>query len=212
MGLSARTLHSDLQPSLRILDLSWQSPSETMKSTILTALTLSVVMGSSLAKMRFKRGGDWDNNDMECKDPSEKYKKIVTMMCDDSICVETVPTCVSAMMPPGDVCAIMKECKSQVLSTFDDGELETMKIKKSPKMKMAMMECYVEEHMQQLGLVYSPKSMKANCVAVMEETISRTNEISDDTKNDLLTAMYGECAMPDGEFNMMDKAMFMICM
>ncbi|XP_068226757.1 uncharacterized protein [Palaemon carinicauda] len=162
-----------------------------MKSIICIILTVYVVMGNSLGLKRIKRGERWD---MECKDPAAMMAKMTSMMCDDEVCKENAPKCVSAMIPPGDLCNIMEKCKEELQWNSDSGKRPKM----TPKMKKAMMECTIKKHMHSLELEYTPGNMKENSLALMTKSLSMTNEVNEKTKSAMLSAMSGTCAMPSG--------------
>ncbi|XP_064099461.1 uncharacterized protein LOC135210508 [Macrobrachium nipponense] len=183
-----------------------------MKSTVLTTLTFFIAMGSTLAMSRLKRSGHWEDDEKECKDPSMMMTKMIGMMCDDAHCAEYAPKCVKAMMPPGDMCTTMKECKQELNLTMGAGHDATNKQKMMTQYKKPLMECCTKKHMKALGMEYVPDNLKANTLALMKKSVSMSTELTDKTKNDMLSAMDGACAMPSGSYKMMDMAMSSICL
>ncbi|XP_066985731.1 uncharacterized protein [Macrobrachium rosenbergii] len=182
-----------------------------MKSTVLTTLTFFIAMGSTLGMNRFKRSHHWED-DKECKDPTMMMAKMTSMMCDDANCVENAPKCVKAMMPPGDMCTIMKECKQELNLSSSEGLDASKKQKMMIEHKKHLMECCAKKHMKALGMEFVPDNMKANNLALMKKSIGMSTDLTEKAKNDMLAALTGACAMPSGEFKMMDMAMTSICL
>lgn len=185
------------------------------------SMTLSVVMIASMGMHHMgKKEGDPMESPMgpmamlaggegTCPDPMPIFLAIFGVTCDEPNCLENAPICLNAIMPPGDMCEYMKTCRPKMMGAGNpkDGDEEGFLEKMGKVAK-----CICQEILKFMDLEYVPGDKTGNMLKILEVTISSNPNISEVTKNEVMSAVHDEiCVLPVNTWDVIERVRFDAC-